>query len=176
MSSENEPSGFLPDQLPHLVDIARLAIGRHAHHLVFALVDLEAEERGERAVQQSQRVREHHLLANLDLIAAPYAPRARHPLAHAIHRQDRRLFERRAQERAGGMRHVMLAEQDLLRRNAQLGRDLRADPQLVDHPGDHRLAKNFVRLRIGLQHAHQDAIELAERLLVEDDVVQISPP
>ncbi len=119
-------------------------------------------------------MREHHLLADVDLIAASDAPRSRHPLAHAIHGQDRRFVKRRTQERAGRVRHVMLAIQNLVGRDAQLRRDLRADPQLVDHPGDHRLAKDLVRLRIGLQHAHQNAIEFAEGLLVEDRVIQVS--
>ena len=47
------------------------------------------------------------------------------------------------------------------------------DPELVDHPGNHRLAEDLVGLRIGLQRRHQDAVELAERLLEEDNVVQI---
>ena len=51
--------------------------------------------------------------------------------------------------------------------------DLGADPQLVEHPGDHRLAENLPGLRIGLQHGRQIAVELAERLLVEDHVVDV---
>ena len=121
-----------------------------------------------------ERMGEHHLLPDVDLVAASDAPGARHPLTHAVHGQDGGFVEGRAQKRAGGVRQVMFAEQNLVGRNAQLRGDLRADPQLVDHPGDHRLAKDLVRLRIGLQHGHQDAVELAEGLLVEDDVVQVA--
>src|SRR5262249_31012552 len=38
------------DQLSHAIYIAWLAVPRHAHHLVFAFVHLEAEIRGECAV------------------------------------------------------------------------------------------------------------------------------
>src|SRR5438477_232588 len=44
------------DQLPDLVHVARRPEGRHTHDLVLALVDLEAEERGERAVEQAKRM------------------------------------------------------------------------------------------------------------------------
>src|SRR5271166_6763551 len=67
----------------------------------------------------------------------------------------------------------MLGVEDLVGRNAQLRRDLRTYPQLVDHPGDHRLTEDLVRLRIGLQHAHQNAVEFAEGLLVKDRIVKI---
>ena len=49
-----------------------------------------------------------HLLAHLDLVALADAVGARHPLAHAVHGQDRGLVEGRAQEGAGGVRQVML--------------------------------------------------------------------
>ena len=42
------------DQLPHLVDVSGLAVRRHAHDLVFALVDLEAEKGREDAVEQPE--------------------------------------------------------------------------------------------------------------------------
>src|SRR5258707_253063 len=44
------PVGILPNELPNLVHIAGLAVGRHPHDFVFSLVDFEAQERGERAV------------------------------------------------------------------------------------------------------------------------------
>ena len=44
------------------VGVARLAVGREAHQLVLAGVDLEAGEVGERGVEQPERVREVQLL------------------------------------------------------------------------------------------------------------------
>src|SRR5262249_32876682 len=43
-------------ELADVVDVLRLSVGRHAHDLVLALVDLEAEERGKDAVEESERV------------------------------------------------------------------------------------------------------------------------
>ena len=69
---------------------------------------------------------------------------------------------------------MVLAEQDAVFGDAQVCGDLGSDPQLVHHPGDHGLAKHFVGLRIGLQHGHQDAVELAEGLLEEGDIVHVA--
>src|SRR5439155_4726139 len=49
------------NELPDLFDVARTPVGRHAHYLVLALVHLEAQESGERAVEQPERVREAQL-------------------------------------------------------------------------------------------------------------------
>ena len=40
----------LPDQLPDLVNINGLAVGGHAHDLVFAFIYFKAQECGERAI------------------------------------------------------------------------------------------------------------------------------
>ena len=164
---------LLPDQLPHFVNVTRLAIGRHAHYFVFALVDLKAEECGERAVEQAEGMREIHLLAQFDVVAFADAPGPGHPFAHAVHREDCGLVKWRAQIRAGCVRHVVLGIKDAVARDFQVRRDLGADPQFVDHPRNHGLAEDFVGEGIGLQHRHQDAVEFAEGLLVEDGVIHV---
>ncbi len=50
VEAEGAVGGHL-DQLPDLVHVAGLAVGGHAHHLVFPFIHLEAEERSENAVQ-----------------------------------------------------------------------------------------------------------------------------
>src|SRR5207253_7393565 len=51
-----------PNELPHLVGVPRRPEGRHAHDLVLALVDLEAEKRGEGTIKQANRVRKPDLV------------------------------------------------------------------------------------------------------------------
>ena len=84
-----------------------------------------------------------------------------------------RLVEGRAEERAGRVRQVMLAEQDAVRRHAEARLQQVLDPQLVAEPGDHRLAEDFVRPGEHLHARQEQALELHERLLEEDDVVEV---
>jgi hypothetical protein len=58
----------------------------------------------------------------------------------------------------------------------QLVLEHRLDPQLVGEPRQHRLAEHLPTLREGLQRREQDALELHERLLIEDDVVDVLDP
>jgi hypothetical protein len=48
------------------------------------------------------------------------------------------------------------------------------DPELVEHPGRHRLAKHRVRSRRGRNRAAHDAIELDQGLFEEGDVVDLA--
>src|SRR5215469_12077925 len=73
------------------------------------------------------------------------------------------------------MRKMMVGKENLVLGNAQLRLKGARHPELVDHPGDHGLPEYLPGLRIGLQHGRQDAIELAERLFKENDVVEIVP-
>src|SRR5271165_1418543 len=72
------------------------------------------------------------------------------------------------------MGQVVFAIQDPVFGNSQVGRYFRSDPEFVHHPGNHGFAEDLVGLGIGLQNGHQDAVELAERLLEESDVVQVA--
>ena len=106
--------------LPDLVDVPGLAVRRHAHDLVLALVHLEAEERGEAPIQQPERMREAHLLRELDgrcPIPSPIAVVVHSPTPSIV--RIGRLVEWRAEERAGRVREVMLDEQDLVGRHAE---------------------------------------------------------
>src|ERR1019366_5767237 len=71
------------------------------------------------------------------------------------------------------MGQVMVAIQHPVPWYSQLLGNLGAHPQLVDHPRDHGLAEDLVGLGIGLQDGHQDAVKLAERLLIEDRVIHV---
>src|SRR5690606_41209019 len=56
------------DELLDFVDVARLAIGRHAHDLIFAVVHAEAEKRRKRRIQQAERVRKALLPEQVDRV------------------------------------------------------------------------------------------------------------
>ena len=60
------PARARGDQPAHLVEVARLAVGGEPHHLVLAVVDLEAQVGGERGVEEAQGVGEVDLLEQLD--------------------------------------------------------------------------------------------------------------
>ena len=120
-------------------------------------------------------MRKFDLLQQLDVGAACPRHSRRHPLADAVHRQDRRFVEGRAQEGAGGVRQVMFGEQNAFLGYADFRLQRAGNPELVQHPGDHRFAEHLPRFRVGLQDGGQDAVQFAERLLEEHDVVEIFP-
>ncbi len=93
------------------IGVLGFAVGRQAHQLVLARVDLEAAIVGKCAIQKSQRVGVANLLEQLDLASFAVAERASGPLAHAVDGQDRRFLERRGVEATGGVCHVMLRDQ-----------------------------------------------------------------
>ena len=47
---------MLLDHFPDFVDVARLPVGRHSHHLVLAFIDLKSEECRESAIKQTDGV------------------------------------------------------------------------------------------------------------------------
>ena len=95
------------------------------------------------------------------------------PLPDPVDGQDRRLVERRAEEGARGVREVVIAEDDLGLVHLEVLADLALDPELLGHPGDHRFLEDAPRLRERGHGRPEDAVELQERLLEEDDHVQV---
>src|SRR5690242_17010723 len=68
---------------------------------------------------------------------------------------------------------MVLSEEYSFLWDTQLGFDLGADPELVNQPSDHRLAKYFVGLGVGLKNGHQDTVEFSKGLFEEYDVIQL---
>ena len=116
---------------------------------------------------------EPDLAQQLDVGAAAAAGGGRRPLPHPVHGQQRRLLERRAEERAGRMGQVMLGEENAVARDPDLLGDAPGDPQLVDEPGRHRVLEHPRAARERAHRGRQDALELQERLLEEDDIAEI---
>ncbi len=160
------------DQLAHLVEPGRPAVGRHAHDLVLTFVDLETQVAGECAVQQPERMRVANLVGHLEVDAAPDAERGAGPFSNTVGGDDRGLVERRWKVGAGGVRKVVLAEENLAV-EAQRLTDLAAHPQFLAEPALQCVDEGATGSRIRRGVAGHDALELEQRLLVEDDVIEV---
>ena len=157
----------------------RLAVGRQAHHLVFAGIDLEARVIGEGRIEQPERVREVDLAQHLELVALAPAQRRGGPFADAVHAQDGGLLVGRGEEGRGGVALVVFAEQQpllpvevrlpLLHLVAQQ----RLLEQLLLQPQRHGHAERIEAARRVGEVGLEQAFELQERLVVEGDVVDV---
>ena len=96
-------------ELAHLRQEALgVAVRREAHHLALVAVLREAEPLRDGRVEDPERVREEHALEHLEPVAAAVAEHRRREVAEAVEREHRRLVERRDEERARGVREVVL--------------------------------------------------------------------
>ncbi len=68
----------------------------------------------------------------------------------------------------------MVAEQNLVRVDADLLLQQALDPELFADIGGHGFAPEIPRTREGAQRGLQDAPDLHHRFFVEDDVIQVS--
>lgn len=175
--------GILVKQLADFIDVARLAVRGHAHHFVFAVVDTEAEIGGERRIEQADRMGEALFFKQCDRVATAGrvavpcagrgAERRRCPFADAVNRQHGGLAERAGEKRAGGVAHVVIAEQDLIRIDMQVILNDALDPELFLQPVDHRIAPYVGGRGKCIQRGEQNALKFDQRLFVEDDMLQI---
>ena len=88
---------------------AGLAVGGEAHHLVLVAEAGEAQELGDRGVEEPQRVREVDAIEHLARsLPRPTASHRRDEVAEAVDREAHRLLERRAEEGRGEVGEVVL--------------------------------------------------------------------
>src|SRR5437016_5873088 len=118
---------------------------------------------------------EFHLLRKSDVVSAAHTVGSRHPLAHPVDRENRGFLKWRAKECACRMRQVMLREKYAVLSYTQFSLQSACDPEFVEHPGDHGFAEHLPRFRVSLQNRRQNPIQLAERLLEENNIVKILP-
>ena len=160
----------------------RLAVGGQAHDLVFARVDAKPRVVRERRIEQAQRMGEMEFANHLQAPPAPHGRGGGRPFAHAVHGQHRGLVEGGRVEGAGGVRQMMLGEEQLpapvhvrvhgLQLSSQqvlleqlfLDPDRHCSPERTEAPG-----------RKGDRRLHQ-SLELEEGLVVEDDPVDVAGP
>ena len=164
------------------INVARLSVRRQAHDFVLARVDFESCVVSKGRVQEPQRVREANFFLYRELIVTTGENRSCDPFAHSIHGQDRSFFERRGKEGGCSVAEMVLGK------TQPLG-PIAFAKALFQSISDHRLLKQFVlkpnrkrcckasesswgKREIGLEYA----LKLEERLVVEDDVINLLWP
>ncbi len=154
--------------------VARLAIRREPHQLVFAVVDRESAVVGKRRVQQPDRVWKPQLALDLDAVAAPDAETGGRPFPGAIERQDCRFLERRGEKGACSVRLMMPGENELLPVGAAEGAAHFAwQVQLLPQPRRHCADEAAETGRSVGDVGFEQPVEMHERLFVEPDIVKL---
>ena len=100
------------------------------------------------------------------------ADRQRRPLPDSIRRQNRRPPRRRSEEGGSGVGLVMLGEQDLAARHAEIRRDDSSYPELLAERVFHRLRERTPGMRKSTQRASENAIELQHWTLIEHNGIE----
>ena len=166
------------DQLAEL----GLAVGRKAHDLVLAGIDLEPGVVREGRIEQTQGVGKTDLAFDADPASVSDAGRGGGPLPNAVHRQDDRLVEGRWIKGTGGMAEMMLGEQKLrspVGIRVDLAQVLEKQPlqeQLFLQPQRHGLEEGAEATRREHQIGLDQPLELDERLFVEHDMIDVGWP
>ena len=154
--------------------VGGLSVRGQPHELVFAGVDPEPRVVGEGGVEEPQRVRKSQLVCQLDPIRVPDSVAGRGPLSDAVQCQDRGVLEGRGEERAGGVRLVVLGEGDALAIGApEPATDLPGQVELLFEPLRHRVHERPEAARRVGQVGLEQPLELQERLVVEPHVVEV---
>ena len=124
--------------IPDNLFVRWFTIGRQAHELVFSRIDPESREVGERRIEESQGMRKTQLADQLYPVVFAVGYAAGSPFANAIQRDNCGSFERRREERAGGVGLMMFRKEHLAGQfyAALYERflDLHGDPELLSHP------------------------------------------
>src|ERR1043166_7880761 len=71
--------GLRANQFPAFFHLREMSVGRKAHHFPFGVVDFESKVGRDRAVEQSERMRETNLAGQLDVRATATAQCRRRP-------------------------------------------------------------------------------------------------
>ena len=177
---EVEPEGPILADVEQMVinrlHVHRFPVGRQPHELVFARVDFEAREIGERRIEQPERVGEAHLLEDGEFVVRAVADGAGGPLADTVDGEDGGALEGGGIERAGGVRLVVLREVDVLRhvdaRLVERGLHLQGDPQFLPHPEGNGHHEGGEALGGDAEVGLENAGELGDGLVVERDGVE----
>ena len=182
-SSRNEPSGLRSIRLSQdRARVLRLAVGRQAHHLVFAGIDLEAGVIGEGRIEQAERMREVDLLQRSRACCPGPARATSSPI------RRRRPCVRTAASSKGEGKNADAAWLRWCSANSrrfcqsksappncvQLLAQQRLLEQLLLQPQRHRHAEGAEAARREGEIGFEQPLELQERLVVEDDVVDVA--
>src|SRR6266851_6549313 len=121
-------------------------------------------------------MRETQLLEQFQSVVPPLPDGRGRILADTIDGQNRGLVERRGVKRAGGVGLVVLSEKDpaLFRQPGQLLPDGPAQIQLFAQPRGHHAQESIESARRDGQTRFQQTRELNNRLVIENNCVEIS--
>jgi hypothetical protein len=122
-------------------------------------------------------MRELDLLRQLDAVPAAHAERRGAPLADAVERENRRLVEWARKKRAGRVALVVIGKRDRrLDLRAEVFADDLRQPDLFFQPDGNRHAEALDAGRRERQVGLYEPLEFPQRLLVEDDIVDVRRP
>ena len=177
MSSQKLPSGLEVDEpLEDQVAVDRAAVGRQAHQLVLAAVDLEAAIVGERGIEQTQRVRECDVVRS----ARSGCPRRRRTWRCSTRRRRRGSGSRPPRTGEGKKALAAWLSWWSVKTSRRRGSGRRAPRrrvpphvQLVLQPERHGQAEAAEPGRGIGQVGLQQPLELGQRLVVEGDVIEV---
>ena len=142
------------NDLLHLLDIGRLAVGREAHDLVLVAVMREADELGHRLVENAQRVRKIDATVDRQRPALAQPPGRRRKIAESVDRDRDGLVVGRNQEGGREMAemvldHVRRSPELLLRKMAlEVARDV-GPLAAISQPAHHVIETDARRQREG---------------------------
>ena len=97
-----------------LPDVFRFAVGRQAHDLVLARIDLEARIVSKSRIEQAEGMGEVNFFQHRQAVAATQRERSGGPFSYAVHGQHRSVRERRGEEGARRMTEMMFGKQQPL--------------------------------------------------------------
>src|SRR2546427_9318402 len=123
-----------------------------------------------------------NLFLDLETVPLPDRGRRGRPLAHAVHREHDGLSERRREERTRRMAEMVLAEEQLLVPDpvasdfAELFEQQVLEEKLLPQPQGDRHTEGPEPARREGQVGLEQALELEEGLVVEDDAVNTAQP
>src|SRR5579859_2996752 len=113
-----------------------------------------------------------NLLRDFEVDAASGAERGACPFTNSVGGEDGGIVERRRKIGARGVRDVVLAKENLAVEAERLA-NLAAYPQLRPEPGLQGADERAPRARVGRGVPGDDALELEQRFLIEDHVVEL---
>src|SRR3989344_6108782 len=91
------------DYLFYFLLVFWLAVRRHAHHFIFALIYLKTQKSRKSRVKESQRMREMNFFQDFYFVRFANADCSYRPFANTVNGQNRGAFIRRREKSGSGM-------------------------------------------------------------------------
>src|SRR5260221_11682889 len=95
------------------------------------------------------------------------------PLAHTVDGQNGSFVKRRTIERAGRVRHMVIAKHNATGIDFQVILQVRFDPELLRQPYEHRLAPHVTGTWESAEGGEQNTLKLDKGFFIKDDIFQV---